>query len=199
MILSPSHLQPKRPRVLHSCGQIVQRFTSYREADQHHSQQRKQGSGHQQSDGPVTVAQVILVFRITELFVAQAHLVITAVVQHVARHEGLAGHQSRRFGHVLHCTQHPDVTLHDVRAQMSKAFELGLAVPVDRRLEVSTEASHAVVRSRDATRVLYRGAIRVTGAFFGFHWWSRRRRSLLIRISFPKSGQSRRANAEQHY
>lgn len=63
----------------------------------------------------------MFVLHVTELLVTEAHLVVVGVVQHAARHEGLAGHEGCGFGDVLNRAQHPDVTLHGVRAEVPQS------------------------------------------------------------------------------
>lgn len=140
----------------------------------------------------------MFIFRVTDLLVAQTHFVIVSIVQHAARHKGLASDEGCSFGYILHRTNHSDVTLQGIRTQVPQSLKFGLAVAVDGRLEVSAKASHAIVRGWHTARVLNGSAIRVTGTFFGFYWRSRWRWSLLIRVGFSKSGQRRRTDAKQH-
>lgn len=65
----------------------------------------------------------MFVLHVTEFLVTEAHLVVVGVVQHAARHEGLAGHEGCGFGNVLNSAQHPDVALHGVRAEVPQSCE----------------------------------------------------------------------------
>lgn len=147
------------------------------------------------------MAIVVLIFDVTDLLIAQAHLIVGAVVlKHITRHEGFTGHQGGSFGDVLRRTYHSDVALHVIRAEMVETFVLGLAVAIFGRLKVSAEASHFSVSGLDTARGYYRSTVPVIDTFFGYHWCPCWLRSLLILcVGLAKCGQGRRTDAKQHY